>query len=115
MFELAFLEGDNGKTDFMALANEFLPVKSNRRFVALFGLPADTADELWGYVMSHVGIGDDSMSGVREKHFLWALNFLKLYPTESSAAAMWDVDEKTYRKRVWKMVEIIANLDLVSG
>ena len=47
------------------------------------------------------------------KHLLWALMFLKQYNTQSFTASIVDVDEKTYRKWVWKVIKKIADIDFL--
>jgi hypothetical protein len=46
----------------------------------------------------------------KPKHLLFALKFKKCYDTEMSTASALGVDEKTYRKWVWFMIEGIARL-----
>jgi hypothetical protein len=48
--------------------------------------------------------------GCKPKHLLFALKFKKCYDTEMSTASALGVDEKTYRKWVWFMIEGIARL-----
>ena len=48
------------------------------------------------------------------KYFLWALLFLKLYPKENVACAMiGGVDEKTWQKQIWLMIEKISLLEIL--
>ena len=47
------------------------------------------------------------------KHLLWALYFLKLYNPEKVSAVACGVDEKTYRKWLWEVLEVLGELDLV--
>jgi hypothetical protein len=52
--------------------------------------------------------------GVTPKHMLCALLFLKSYPTESVAHIIMDMDEKTYRTWTWKIIGLLATLNMVS-
>ena len=46
------------------------------------------------------------------QHILWALMFLKTYWKESTLSTMaGGVDEKTWRKLYWPMVQAIANFE----
>ena len=46
-------------------------------------------------------------------HLLLALNFLKNYNTEYVASAQFSMDEKTYRKRLWKMLIRLSSMRTV--
>ncbi|KAG7361876.1 hypothetical protein IV203_036977 [Nitzschia inconspicua] len=48
--------------------------------------------------------------GCKPKHLLFALKFKKSYDAEMITALALGVDEKTYRKWVWFMIEGIAQL-----
>ena len=48
------------------------------------------------------------------KHLLFALLFLKMYGTEEQNRSIIGLNEKTFRFWVWKYVECLSKLDLVS-
>ena len=53
--------------------------------------------------------------GGRPKHLLWALDFMKVYPKQSSgclavSASVGAVDLNTHRKWVWAFIYAVANL-----
>ena len=80
----------------------------DRRFRAHFGVSIDIALELYDEILCE--FGDDC---IVPKHFLWALYFLKAYPTESLAAAAVGVSEKTYRSAVRGAIDQLSKLKLV--
>ena len=49
--------------------------------------------------------------GVKLKHLLWALLFMKIYGTEHFHSSLTGVDEKTFRKWSWIFVDAIADLE----
>jgi hypothetical protein len=78
---------------------------NHRSFRSFFGVSADVCAELWKL------LHPVNVNGASPKHLLWALFFLKVYPTESIGASMvGHVDEKTYRKWVWIFVDKISDL-----
>ena len=48
------------------------------------------------------------------KHFLWALYFLKNYPSTDNMVAIFDTNDKTLRKWIWIVIDMIKNIDNVS-
>lgn len=44
-------------------------------------------------------------------HLLWTLLFLKTYGKESIMSTIVEADEKTVRKWVWHIAELIADMD----
>lgn len=85
-----------------------LRVSSERRVRSLFGVSTSVMTHVWRMIRLSV---DRSL---RAQHLLWALYFLKVYPTETAAAAVLHVDEKTFRKYLWPMVYELATMRLVS-
>jgi len=47
-------------------------------------------------------------------HLLWSFLFLKTYDPEKVLSVACGVDEKTYRKWVWLVLDLLGELDLVS-
>jgi len=50
----------------------------------------------------------------RPEHILWTLLFLKQYATEAPSAGCFGCNEQTYRKWIWRIVELISQKTLVS-
>ena len=49
-----------------------------------------------------------------KKHLLWTLNLLKTNATEHEMNGRWKADEKTIRKWVYIVLEVIGDLGVVS-
>ena len=81
---------------------------AKRRFRALFGVSPVVCAAAWSIA------GPQLPRGARPKHLLWALMFLKIYGTEHTHAAIAHVDEKTFRKWSWAILELISNLSVAS-
>jgi hypothetical protein len=86
---------------------ESAPATEDRHFRALFGCPVDVALHLWLMLVDH----DLVPSGATMKHFLWALLFLKVYPTDLPMCRMTKADPKTTRKWVDIILDSIACLE----
>ena len=46
---------------------------------------------------------------------LVSVSWPEVYPTERNGRIAFGVDEKTYRKWVWKFIELLGNIDVVSA
>lgn len=79
-----------------------------RNFVSHFGVDVQTCVVLWNRVISIEPFNFE------KRHLLFALLMLKSYVTESIAASLCDVDEKTYRHYAWCLIEKLSLLDIVS-
>lgn len=84
-------------------------IAANQRFISLFGLDDVTCQQFWNTLIQ----GGFCLS-CQPKRLLWTLYFLKCYPTERNASVMLNIDEKTFRKWVWYVIEEISTLDNVS-
>ena len=87
----------------------------DKRFRGYFGVSAEVAVEAWEMMVEH-----DYLPPSHEfLHYLWALAFMQLYPTNDMAlsVALGGSDPKTIRKYIWPMIESITELDamLVNG
>lgn len=78
---------------------------SERRFRSAFGVSPTVCAILWQRI--------SLPAGCKEKHLLWGLFFLKVYDTEHVSRSFPQVDEKTYRKWVWIIIEKISELNIV--
>ena len=81
---------------------------NNKRFREFFGISDSVCAILWLLIESKVP------KFFKVEHLFMTLHFLKCYDTESINAALFGVDEKTHRTWQWKLVQIIASLDIVS-
>ena len=72
---------------------------SERSFSANYGLSEDSCQVAW------VDLDKYCPSKYKPKHFLWTLDFLKDYGTIDSLSTKFGVTEKTYRTKVWKLLE----------
>ena len=61
---------------------------------------------VWTHLLFHFFIDQDA----DPVHLLWALYFLKQYPTERAMAGIVNADAKTIDKYKWKMIEALENL-----
>jgi hypothetical protein len=74
-----------------------MPSFSERRFRSAFGLGTHEANEVYSFVKSCSS----------PKHFLWALHFLKVYPTESLGSCFSGASENTWKKWCQKMIRLL--------
>ena len=84
--------------------------KSRRRFVAAFGINPRVVASIWNRIQAK----DLAPDGMLVKHLLWALYFLKTYQPEAYTANRCQVDENTYWKWLWIVLDVLGELDLVS-
>lgn len=69
------------------------------RFKAHFGVSPSICSMAWNHLKQ------DLPRDYNEMHLLWALLFLKCYNTDSVNCGMAGCDEKTFRYRVWFVIE----------
>lgn len=79
----------------------------SRRFRSFFGVSPNICAICWRLIK------DELPTSYREVHLLWALLFLKCYNTESINHATAGCDEKTFRTKVWTVVESLAFMKVV--
>jgi hypothetical protein len=72
----------------------------------LFRVGKDVCEHIW----NHLSRYSWKPPQTRPKHLLWTLMFLKLYSTELVLAVMARVSRKTFRKWVWLLLPVIANM-----
>ena len=84
------------------------PRRRNRRFRGVFGMSSKVCAVLWEFLVQHSTIS--RKKGSSPKHLLWTLMVLKLYATEETNAAMAGVDEKTFRKWCWIVLNEMKKL-----
>ena len=82
---------------------------SDRKVHAHFGVSLDIAIMIWQLILLSEYQWD---IGIKATHLIWTLYFLKVYPTGDTGSARCGVDEKTFRKYVYYMIEIVLPLVL---
>ena len=81
---------------------------SNIRYLRHFGIDQFLTAEVWDTIFVKRSTKISTTLRIQPYHLLWALLFLKIYATESVLATMTGSDEKTFRKYVWNILEIIC-------
>jgi hypothetical protein len=79
------------------------------RYRAHFGVDPWLVSYLWHLIMTYAP--QPFPPGLKSKHLLWGLLFLKLYNSEPVNCLVADCDEKTFRKWVWIILEALADLE----
>ena len=82
-----------------------------RQYISFFGCEPVFIAILWYLLESSKWLQYDS--SIQACHLLWALHFLKVYLTESVLAANMGCTERTFRDRVWFLLDGIARLDSI--
>ena len=80
----------------------------NRQFRAVFG--TDAYIVLLIHNIIHNRENYDDNKDIKLKDLLWALYFLKGYPTEDVAATFLGTTRVTFRVRVWRVVVVLSRL-----
>ena len=76
-----------------------------RRFKSFFGTGAGGCEYVWRNLIPHAVHG---YQGLRFYHLLWAQMFVKLYSTINVLSGIVKVDEKTFSKWVWIILDLIS-------
>ena len=81
-----------------------------RKFASMFGVQPSVCVLIWNEMVteSHVD------SHHKFVYLLWALHFLKVYNTVFVLACTAGVSTNTYMKWVWKSIECLCKLEVVS-
>jgi len=101
-----------GLIDFKALAAKstaFQASKSNWSFKGYFGVAPLTAAILWRDLKAR-----GPPPSVKSFHLLWALHFLKVYPTVATAVNFCKTSQHPHKAAVRVVLELIGDLNLVS-
>ena len=81
------------------------------RFRQHFGTTSAISQKIW-QKLDPLETIEKEHKGVKIKHLLWALLFMKTYSKESvHSSLVGGVDEKTFRKWAWIFVEAISYLE----
>jgi hypothetical protein len=97
-------------SDELRLSSRLTKHGFNRKFRSFFGLGPRVTATVWNTLV----LQDKLPPGGLVKHLLWCLAFLKLYATEAIYSSMFSVTEKTFRKWVWKFLNKIHTIEVVS-
>ena len=81
-----------------------------RIFKAHFGLSPLVVAAVWNKLHDEALLPDKSTP----VHLIWTLLFLKLYNTAAVLSTMCGTTAKTYRQWVWKMMDALESLPVVS-
>lgn len=87
--------------------------KNLDRFSSHFGIRFPGVYAVLWEMLQTTDNADIRVDNATEKdfeHFLWALHFLAVYPTENQCEATFDASDRTVRKYVWIFIEKIARL-----
>ena len=87
---------------------ERAPREFDKAFRALFGCSNQTAFALWNDLEKYGLLPQ----GGRMVHLLWALMFLKVYPSEETLKRLTGADSKTARKWINSFVAAISSLSV---
>ena len=83
-------------------------LSEDRRFREFFGCSAVVAISVW----RRLEMGSQVPDGCTLKHLLWSLVFMKVYPKQQVMCTLVNVfDPKTFKSRVWGMIEAVSNLE----
>jgi hypothetical protein len=80
-------------------------VNWSRVFKGNFGMRLEAVADVWEEI--------DKPAYVRIKHLLWALYYLKIYPTDECACAMFGISAPTWRRWTREVIDMIRALDVV--
>jgi hypothetical protein len=82
------------------------------RWTAHFEVEPEVVANVWQRLVADIEEEDaleDKFAG--PSHLLWALLFLKIYSTEAVLSSMCGVDEDTYRKWAWHLIDKVSYLE----
>ena len=103
-----------GLIDFKALAarsTAFQASTSRWTFKGFFGVAPLTVALLWKAIKDK-GLADKA--NIKSYHLLWALHFLKAYPTVATGVNFCKTSQHPYKAAVRSVLEAIGDLKLVS-
>ena len=79
-----------------------------RRFRGWYGIDPAVVVILWN--MLETNCTCRKIKSDKIIHLMWALHFLEKYGAEHQHLALFNVDEKTYRKWIWLYIGAISSL-----
>ena len=83
---------------------------THRQFLTFFGVTSAIVASVWRKILRE-GLLPEGGTPV---HLLWSFSFLKMYGTEPQMALLFHTTRKTFREWVWRFVEAIYYIDVVS-
>jgi hypothetical protein len=84
---------------------------SKRAFKSLFLYSAEEVALLWEFLEDNYKSKNDPMPFNRPEQLLWALYYLKVYPTWDQMAMTTGITEKTLRKWVGVVVKFLSEIE----
>jgi hypothetical protein len=88
---------------------------SERKFKSLFLFSVEEVTELWEYFEHLRNIKDNPPPFNRPEQLLFALYYLKVYPTWDQMTMTTGITEKTLRKWVAMVVEYLSSIEIWVG
>jgi hypothetical protein len=79
-------------------------------FNAMFGVRIDICIDVWNEMVTYSYLLPEH----KFEHFLWTLNFLKVYSPFRVLASNTGVSLMTYQKWVWNTIDAICKIEVVS-
>ena len=105
---------DDASVEFLLLGSTMVNIKltgskkiRQRQFSSWFGIDSAMCSHVWEMIQSK---GQPTVPKAKPIHLLWMLLFVKGYCKEHINAQIAKVDEKTFRKWSWIMIERVASL-----
>jgi hypothetical protein len=89
-----------------AIMNAFPTKPTPRQFRALFGVSIQTVIILWQFLQT-IQSSIDLPFVLHPSYLLWALYFMKVYPSCDVACNKWQCDAKTFRLWAWRVIFLL--------
>jgi hypothetical protein len=100
--------------DFLELSHQMKQshgLPSTWQFVSDYGVSPTLCTVIWANLELH---NNNLQVGFGPFQLLWALYYLKIYPSWDNAAGAAHVSKENYEVKVVRMIKLLASLDLVS-
>jgi hypothetical protein len=92
--------------DWINESNKYLDIRNERQFISNFGVQIWICNYLFSLLLSAHGFYFVKWKPI---HLLYALYFLKLYPIDEQAAAIFRITRKSYSKWLWITILVLYN------
>ena len=83
----------------------------HRQFVGFFGVSPAVLASVWRKILREELLP----AGGTPIHLLWSFAFLKMYGTEPEMSMLFHTTRKTFREWVWRFIDAIFYIDVVSS
>jgi hypothetical protein len=87
------------KIDWYDISRKYLDIRNQKQFVCNFGVLPFVCDFLFSIVEKYVVF--------QPIHLIMSLYFLKVYPFDEQASAIWKTTRKTVSKYVWGILSVL--------